>query len=161
MTGILHQIHRRLGNAHRAKTGLQSLYNGTGTAEGFLAAPENADVAAFQRQGCRVTGNIGPALIDDGNDAHGNRDLIDPKAIRAGVAFQKKAHRIGKLGNLPDALCHSRNPLRGQAQTIQHHIGYMPPCRLQILFIGEKNLLRFRKKAVRHGMKRPVLLLFG
>jgi len=51
--------------------------------KGFLAAPQNADIAAFQGQCRGIRGHIGSAFIDNGNDTHGGADFLDQKAVWA------------------------------------------------------------------------------
>ena len=75
--GVLHQIHRILCDAHRFQTGTQGVDDGIGAAEGFLAAPENADIAALQSQSCRIGGDIGPAFVNNSDDAHGNGGFLN------------------------------------------------------------------------------------
>ena len=45
--GVLHQIHGGLRDAHGFQARSQRLHNGVCAAESLLAAPEDADVAAF------------------------------------------------------------------------------------------------------------------
>ena len=126
--GVLDQVdggHRQAGAGHAPA---QGLHNGPAGAPGLLAAAQNADVAAFQGQGSGVAGDVGAALVDDGDDAHGYGGLFDHKAVGPLDPAQHRAHRVGQGGHLPDALGHPCQPRLIQGQTVQHHVRDMPPA---------------------------------
>ena len=159
--GILHQVHGGFRDALPGQPLPKSLHNGVCAAEGLLAAPEDADIAAFQGQRRGVAGDVGTAFIDDGDDPHGDGHLADVQTVGPGVLLQDFPHRVGQSGHLPDAPGHGRDPVGGQAEPVQHHRGDGAGRRLQIPGVGGEDGLLMGGEGLRHGKQGVVLLLTG
>ena len=159
--GVLHQIHRVLRNPHRFKTGAEGVHDGVGAAECLLPASQDADVPAFQRQSGGVTGDIGAAFVDNGNDAHGDGHLLNFQAVRPGVGLQNPPHRVRQRRHLPDALSHPGNALLCQLQSVQHDRGDMRLRGFHVQCVRAENCVLPGNQCVRHGDQRGVLLLRG
>ena len=152
----LYQIGRQIGGFQPCLHGGD---DGVGGAEGLLAASQDAGGACFQRQGGGIGGDIGAALIDDGNDAHGNTHLLDDQPVGAHHPMAYPTHRIGQSGDLPDALRHAVDAVGIQSQSIQHDLGDMCPGGLQILCVGLQDGVCICFQSLCHGQQCPVFLL--
>ena len=159
--GVLHQIHRILRDAHRSQAGTEGVHNGVGTAERLFPASQDADVPAFQRQSGGIAGDVGAALVDNGNDAHGDGYLLNFQTVLPGVGLQNPPHRVRQRRHLPDALGHPGDALLCQLQSVQHDRGDMLLRGRHIQRIRVKNRVLSGKQYVRHGVQRGVLLLRG
>ena len=86
--GVLHQIDGIFRDADLFEACLQGGHNGISGTESFLAATQDTDIAALQRQRGRVGGDVGTAFVNNGDNAHGNRNLPDVQSIRTGMFLQ-------------------------------------------------------------------------
>ena len=156
--GVLNKAHRFSGQSRLYQSLPQGLNDGVGGAEGLLAAPEDADIAAFQRQCRRVGGDVGTALIDDGNHAHGHGDPPDGHPVGTLHRAQGPAHRVRQRSHLPHALRHGGNPVLRQGQPVQHHLADSPPGGVHIQRVGGEDCVPVLPQTVRHGAQGDVLL---
>src|SRR5699024_1100463 len=115
--GVLHQLKGILGQAGGRQALLQGGHNGSGGAVGLLAPPEHAGGARLQGQGGGVAGDVGAALIDDGDDPHGDGGLLHHDAAGALHPVEDGARRVGELHHLSDALGHAGDPVRDRKST--------------------------------------------
>ena len=159
--GVLHQVHGGFRDALPGQSLPKSLHNGVCAAEGLLAAPEDADVAAFQGQGGGVAGDVGTAFINDGNDPHGDGHLADVQTVGPGVLLQDFSHRVREGGHLPDAPCHGGDPVGGQTEPVQHHRGDGACRGLQIPGVGGEDGLLVGGEGLCHGKQGGVLFFTG
>ena len=159
--GVLNHAHAVLGQSCRRQSLPQSVGDGVGRGEGFLAAPENADIAALQGQCRRVGGDIGAALVDDGHHAHGDGGLFNAQAVGPLDGFQNLPHRVRQLRHLTDTLHHAVDAGRVQPQPVQHHLGHGPPGGGHVLLVGQQNVRLMVQQRVGHGGKGLVLLFRG
>ena len=138
--GVLNEVHRRFGQTHSGKTPLQRRHDGVGTAIGLLTATQHAGAARLQSEGSSIGGDVGAALIDDGDDAHRDADALHLQAVGQGILRNDAAYGVGQCHHLADALGHVGNaPLR-QGEAIQHHLGDVTASRLHIEGVGCQNL---------------------
>ena len=89
----------------------------------FLPAAQNTDVSAFECQNRCVGGDIRAAFIDNGHDTHRDGSLADHKPVGPCYLCQNFSDRVGKLRNLPHAICHGGDAASCQTQTVEHDIG--------------------------------------
>ena len=154
--GVLHQLESVLRQARGGQPLLQGGHNGGGGAVGLLAAPEHTGGARLQRQSGGVAGDVGTALIDDGDDPHRDGGLFDHQPVGPLHPGQHGAHRVGEGGYLPHPLGHAGDALGTQRQPVQHHLGDGPTGRLQVLDIGGQNVRRAVLQGPGHLHQRPV-----
>ena len=120
---VLNAKHRVLGKTHRGKRTANGSDDG-GVAFGrLLAAAQNGNVAALERQRRRVGGHVGSAFIYDGNHADGDGFLDDCKSVLAHRCGKGVSERRGEGGNLADAVRHTADAVGGEAQSVKHHGG--------------------------------------
>ena len=124
---------------------------------GLLAAPEHTGGARLQRQSGGVAGDIGPALIDDGDDPHWDGGLLDHQPVGPLHPAEDSPHRVREGRHLPDPLRHAGDPVRAEGQPVQHHLGDAAPGPLQIQGVGRQDGGRVRLQLLRHGQQGPVL----
>ena len=134
--GVLDEADRRFGQAVGPQTLPQGGYDGVGRAPRLLAAAEDAGVAALDGECGGVAGDVGTALIDDGDDAHRHGGLFDEEAVGPLDAAQHPAHRVGQGGDVPDTLGHRRDALGRQSEAIQHDVADLPLGSSHILSVG-------------------------
>ena len=137
--GVLDQADRCLGQTGFFQALPQGCDDGMSTAPCFLAAAQDAGIAALDGKGSGIAGYIGAALVDNGDHAHGHSRLFNDKPVGALHPVQHPAHRVGQGRYLPDALRHGFNARCGQGQTVQHHIADVPLGRSHILSVGSKD----------------------
>ena len=98
--GVLNERDGGFGQAVLPQAPAQCGDDGAGAPPGLLAAAQDAGVAALDGKGGGVTGHVGAALVDDGNDAHGHGGLFDHQPVGALHPVQDRAHRVGQGGHL-------------------------------------------------------------
>ena len=130
-----------------------------GTAIGLLTATQHAGTARFQGEGGGIGGNVGAALIDDGDDAHGDADALHLQAVGQGVLRNDAAYGVGQCHHLADALGHVGNASLRQGEAIQHHLGDVTAGRLHVKGVGCQNLCHRLHQGVRHGEEGAIFLL--
>ena len=92
----------RLRNAR-----LERSDNGAGAAVGFLSAAEHADVAALDGKRRSVGGDVGAALVNDGDEAERHLHLVDDDAVGAHDLAENAARMVGKPDGVADAVRHA------------------------------------------------------
>ncbi len=100
---------------------MQSLHQ-TGVDSGigsraFRTAAQNHGVGGFQAQRAGVGGDVGPALVNNADDAQGHADALDPHAIRPRPFREARADGIVEPRDLLEPASHGLDPLfhRGAA----------------------------------------------
>ena len=73
-------------------------------AEGVGAAAQDRGIARLEAERAGVGGDVGPALIDDADDAERRAHALDVEAVRAVPGGDDGADGIGQGGDLLDAL---------------------------------------------------------
>ena len=159
--GVLNHAHAVLGQSCRRQSLPQSVGDGVGRGEGFLAAPEDADITALQGQGRRVGGDVGAAFVDDGHHAHGDGGFFNPQAVGPFDGFQNPAHRLRQRRHLADTLHHAVNTGRVQPQPVYHNLRHGPSGGGHILLVGQQNVRLMVQQRVGHGGKGLILLFCG
>ena len=100
----------------------QGGHDGIGRAPRLFAAAEDAGIAALDGEGGSVAGDVGAALVDDGDDAHRHGSLLDDEAVGTLDVAQHPTHRVRQGGNVPDALGHGLDALGRQGEAVQHDV---------------------------------------
>ena len=148
--GVLHQQDRVLDESCRRKAFPQRVNDRGGAGVRLFAAAQHTDVAALQREGCRIGGDVGPALIDDGDHAHGDRGLFDHQTVAAFIAPEHPADRTRKRRDLADTLCHPGNALGSEQQAVDHHVADHAARRIDIACVRGEDAVDAVGEAVRH-----------
>ena len=159
--GVLDQIHRIFRHTHGGEALFQGGDDGVGRCKGLLAAAQDAHGTGLQGQGGGIGGDIGPGLIDDGDDAHGHGDFVDLQTVGPGVPLQQMAHGIGQGGDFPDALGHTGDPVGGEQEPVQHHLGHLAGGVFNVHGVCGQNGLLVVQQSLGHGLQSRVLLVGG
>ena len=134
--GVLDEADCRLGQTCCPQALPQGGHDGIGRAPRLFAAAEDAGVAALDGEGGSIAGDVGAALVDDGDDAHRHGGLFDEEAVGPLDAAQHPAHRVGQGGDVPDTLGHRRDALGRQSEAIQHDVADLPLGSSHIFGVG-------------------------
>ena len=137
--GVLDQVDGGCGQAGGRHPLAQGVHNGFAGAPGFLAAAQHAGIAALEGQGRRVAGDVGAALVDDGDDPHRDGGLFDDEAVGPLDAAQHRPHRVGQGGHFPDALGHTVQPFAVQGKAVQHHLRDVAAGGVQVGGVGAED----------------------
>ena len=159
VAGVVHDVDDLRIPSGGGNSLLQGLHDGLGGAVGLPAAAQNADVAALHRQRRRIGGDVGTALIDNGDKAHRHLLLADGHAVGPGDLGQDAARVIRQGRQGPDTLRHACQPLFIQIQPIQHHIADGPPCLLHVPAVLRQNGGGAGHEAVRHAPQSRLRML--
>ena len=114
----------RVGGQARLRDGAG--HDGGDGARGFQAvraAAQDGGVARAQAQGGGVGGDVGPALVDDAQDADGGADTGDVQTVGGGPAGHLGADRIGLGGDGLDGDGHALDAGGGQGQAVDQGFG--------------------------------------
>ena len=120
---------------------------------GLLAATEHTGGTSLQGQGGGVRGDVGAALVDDGDNTHGYRRLFHHDAAGALHPLENGAHRVGEGGHLPDALGHACDALGAEGQPVQHDLRHGAAGGLQVGLVGGENGLLMIHQRVSHSQQ--------
>ena len=93
------QLDCRLGQTGGAQSRAESRDERARGIKALRAAAQDRSIARFERQPAGVGGDVGPALVDDADDAERHGDALDLKPVRPGAAIENAAHRVGKFGD--------------------------------------------------------------
>ena len=127
--------------------GLQPLHqtgvNGRSAVQAFRAAAQNDRISRLQAQGPRICRDIGAAFINHPDHTKGGTHTADMKA-RGLIPFcDNFPHGIVLPRNGAQPLCHRRDAIRIQHQTIHHGICQaLFTSKIQILGIFGNNMIR-------------------
>ena len=102
--GCRHELDRRLGQAGALEAGDERRMDRQRRVEAFRSGAQDRRVAGLHRQRAGVGGHVGPAFVDDADDAERHAHALKAQAVRPRPFGQHRAHRIGQRGNLLDAL---------------------------------------------------------
>ena len=136
MGGVLNEADCCFGQTVCPQTLPQGLNDGVGRAPRLFAAAEDAGIAALDGEGGSVAGDVGAALVDDGDDAHRHGGLLDDEAIGTLDVAQHPTHRVRQGGNVPDALGHGLDALGRQGKAVQHDVADVPLSGGHVLGVG-------------------------
>ena len=152
-SGILHQLERVMGQSGGGQTLLQRGHNGGGGAVSLLPSPQDAGRARLQGQGGGVGGDVGAALVNNGDHPHRHGGLFNDQPVGPLHPTEDRPHRVGQLRHLPQAGGHAGNSVGAEGQPVQHHLGDGPLGRLQVQGIGRKDVCAVGLQGVRHGQQ--------
>ena len=86
--------------------------------EAVRAAAQHHRVAGLEAQRAGVGGDVGPALVDDADDAERRRDALDRQPVRPLERRQHPADRIGQGGDLLEPARHRLDALGVERQPV-------------------------------------------
>ena len=84
------------------------------------AAAQDGGIAGLQAQRTGIAGHVGPALVDDADDAQRHAHARDVEAVGPRPLRDRGADRIGQRGDLFDAARHALDALCVERQAIEH-----------------------------------------
>ena len=113
-----HQLDGVGGQAGRGQALDHGRMDRQGAGETIGAAAQEGDIARAQTEGGGVGGDVGTALIDDGQHAQRGADAGEVEAVGPGPARGLDPERIGEGGDLVDRLGHGGDPGGGQGQPV-------------------------------------------
>ena len=99
-----HELDRRLGQAGALEAGDERRMDRQRRVEAFRSGAQDRRVAGLHRQRAGVGGHVGPAFVDDADDAERHAHALKAQAVRPRPFGQHRADGIGQRGNLLDAL---------------------------------------------------------
>ena len=82
-------------------------------------AAQDDGIAGFEAERTGVGGDVGPALIDDADDAERRAHPLQMQPVGAIPGRRDGADGIGQVGDLLDAARHRLDPRRGQRGAVQ------------------------------------------
>ena len=103
-------------------------------------AAQQCGIARTHAERRSIGGHVGPAFVDDADQADRHAHATELEAIGTLAAVDHLAHRIGQAGNRFDAARHCLEPRFVEPQTIEHRARQAAFfARRKILGIGSKN----------------------
>ena len=154
---VLHQPDQTGGQSGVLKPRAQRADDGARRAEGLLAAAQHAGIAALDAQRGGVAGDVGPALVDDGDHAQRHAGLFDHQPVGALDAPDHAPDRIAERGDLPDAIGHAPHAVGRQPEAVDHHIGDVSARGGDVQLVGGQNVRLAGQQPGGHGFERGVL----
>ena len=122
------------------------------------ASAQQHRVAGLQRQPECVDRDVGPALVDDADDAERDALLTQLKAVGQRAPAQHLADRVGQAGDLTQSGGDAVDALGIQRQPVEHGVRRArSPGGVEISLVGGQDLVHLRKHGVGSGMQRAVL----
>ena len=153
---ILDEVHQLRRESRRLQAAVHGRHDGGCRPVRFLAAAQDADVAALEGQHRRVGGDVRAALIDDRDDAHGDGRLPDHQPVWPDDLRKDLADRVREGGDLPHAVRHGFDARLRQAQSVKHDVGDVSLRGVQILRVGRENGRGIGRQHVCHGEDRLI-----
>ncbi len=164
-----HHAHRRaIGGGHEAnraggQIGLgeprdQAFVNRARRMKALRAAAQDRSVARLETQSPRVGRHIGPALIDDADDAERHAHTRDLETVRPRPGRDHLADGIGQARDVIETFGHGLDALVVEGETVQQRRRELLGARfVHVAGIGGKKLFLPRTHDPRHGAQGPVL----
>ena len=128
----------------------------------FLATSENGSVAGLQAKRSSVRRDVGPALVDHGDDPQGDADAAHGEAVGSHKLVCDLAERIRLIRDLPNRVSQLRHPAVVHEQAVTHRSA--DPCGVssrEVERVGGHDLIGRFAQDVRHGLERHAALLAG
>jgi hypothetical protein len=128
----------------------------------FRAAAQNGGIASFEAKRAGIGGDVGPALVDDSDDAERHAHAVDDHAVRPGPAFAHCSDRVGQRAHDVDSFGDGADQLLIKRQAVEE--GFAGAGGLgfgDVLGIGGKDASRCRANRLRHRRERLILLSRG
>ena len=123
-----HDLDRRFGQPRLFEPGPQGgMDRGRGPRRIRTTAQDDG-IAGLQAQGAGIGGNIGPAFIDDADDAERGAHALDLEPVRTLPGGDDGADRISEFGDGANALGHGDDAGRVQRQPVDEggaHAGFL------------------------------------
>ncbi len=82
------------------------------------AAAQDRRVPRLEGQSAGIGGDVGPALIDDADDAERHGDPLDREPVGARPVGEHAADRVGELGDRLEPGGDRLDPLRIECKTV-------------------------------------------
>ena len=100
-------------------------------------AAQDGGVAGLQAQRARIAGHVGPALVDDADDAERHAHARDVEAVGPRPLRDGGADGIGQRGDVLDAARHGLDALLVERQPVEHGAGQaLGARRLHVARVG-------------------------
>ena len=160
MPNVVNDTDQFSREAFLLKPVLHSFHDSMGRTISFFASAQNADVAALQAQCCRIGGDIRPALIDNGDDAERNRNLLQLQPVGGCALRDDSSYRIREVNYITDTVSHSLDTAVGQQQAVKLHIADFAFCGFHIFGIFCQDLFCLLFNGKRHG-EQCIVFLFA
>ena len=138
MGSVVHHVLHGVGRKPAVNHGLPA--NGHDGLAGIgrgRAALKHTGVARAQAQGKGVGRHVGASLVDDGNDAQGDADLLDGQAVIELVPTQNVAQRVILRGDALERGRDAFDTLGAKREPVlqrRAHAVVARPC--QVAFVG-------------------------
>ena len=136
-TGLLQARFQRRVNRHRRT-------------QRFRSAAQDHRVAGFQAQRAGIGGHVGPALIDDADDADGRGNARDIETVRLLPTRQFAADGIGQSSDVFETFRHGFDAAVVEKEPITHG-GREIVCGFQVFGVGSENVCGVRAYGFRCG----------
>ena len=156
--GVLDQKYAVRGEARAGQTIPQCGDDGGSTAQCLMAAAQYAHVATFYRQRGGVGGDVGAALVNDGNHTHRHGLFLNDQPVGQDVGFQHTAHRVGQGGNITHTFGHGADAVDTQCQPVQHHRGAGAAGVFHIQPVSGQNVVHVGFERIGHRHQRRIAL---
>ena len=124
------------------------------------AAAQHDRIAALEAERAGVRGHVGPAFVDDADDAERRRHALDDEAIGTGVPRQHSPDRVGQGGDLLEPARDRLDPRRIERQPVDQRRAQALGSGIRTIeLIGGQNFARALAQDSRRGGKRAILPL--
>ena len=114
------QLHRVGGQVLTDQRSAQHLYQRLVGPRRRGASAQQHGIAGLERQTESIDGDVGPALVDNADDAERNALLAQMQAVGQGVAAQHLPDRVGQTGDLAQAGGDPFDTFGVQRQPVEH-----------------------------------------
>src|SRR3989454_976188 len=124
----------------------------------LAAAAEQHRIARLHAETGRVGGDVGPRLVDEGDDAEGHAHAGDLDAVGPPPRLRDGADRIGQRGDLAQAVGHLLDAGLAERESVEEGARQAPsPRALQVGAVGLEEGRRLLLQRARHVRQRLVL----
>ena len=139
-----HQLDRGLRQPGVAQAVAERGLDGAARAQTVRAAAQDRGIAGFQAERAGIGGHIGPALVDDADDAERHPDALDGHAVRPRPGFGDGADRVLEGAHRVDAGGHGLDAAGVERQAVEKSAGHAGGARFgDVLGIGGQDCAVF------------------
>ena len=154
-----HELDRVRRQAGFAQPGDDRVVDGAVGALALGAAAQDRGVAGLEAERGGVGGHVGPALVDDADDAERHAHALDRHAVRPRPALGDLADRIGEVADHLDAVGHGGDALVVEREPVEEGgVGAVALGLGHVLGIGGEDLGLACADGLGDGGERLVLL---
>ena len=157
--GRADRLHRILGQAGSFQPGAHAIDDHARRIAAFAAAAQDHRIARFEAERAGVGADIGARFVNHADHADRHGDAFDGEAVGPLERRQLAADGVGQFGDFLQRAGHARDPLLGQAQTVDEAFGLAAFDALYILCIGFEQVGRAVAQRLRGFAQRGVFRL--